>query len=64
MHSHNLANDNAFLKAKNKKKFETTYKVTNFEFPKVYKLFSFMPCVTTLEAVWSRKNYDEHKQVN
>lgn len=25
--------------------------------PKIYKIFGFMPCATTLDAVWQRKHY-------
>lgn len=64
---HNLANDNVFLEhndysdliAKREKR-----KTKPYNFPRVYKLFSFMPCTTTLEAVWTRKNYNEHNQIN
>ena len=63
--AHKLANDNAFLENATKKPRTTTgKKVTTYSFPKVYKLFGFIPCTTTLEAVWSRKNYDEHNQIN
>lgn len=37
----------------NKKKNKTTQDRT----PKIYKLFGFMPCPTTLDAVWARKHY-------
>ena len=62
--THNLANDNTFLESIKKSKPVHDNKIKNYNFPKIYKLFSFMPCVTTLEAIWSRKNYDEHNQVN
>ncbi|MEM8833239.1 MAG: hypothetical protein AAGB32_01745 [Pseudomonadota bacterium] len=31
--------------------------------PKIYKLFGFMPCATTLEAVWERRHYEESNKV-
>jgi len=63
--AHNLANDNTFLEAiAGKKNFKSKRKIKAYQYPKIYKLFSFMPCATTLDAVWSRKNYDEHNQIN
>ena len=62
--AHNLANDNAFLNANKKKKLKTSTKIKSYNMPKIYKLFGFVPCTTTLDALWSRKNYDEHNQIN
>ena len=39
---------------KNNKKKSKTYKDRT---PKIYKLFGFMPCPTTLDAVWARQHY-------
>lgn len=32
--------------------------------PKIYKLFGFMSCATTLEAVWERRHYDDNNKIN
>jgi len=64
--AHKLSNDNTFLESditmsnKNKKNFTPS----NYNMPKIYKLFGFIPCVTTLNSVWTRKNYDEYNQIN
>lgn len=31
--------------------------------PKIYKLFGFMPCATSLEAVWERRHYEDSNRV-
>lgn len=63
--AHKLANDNTFLEAEHKKTLTTkTNRITSYTYPKVYKLFGFIPCTTTLDSVWTRKNYDEHNQIN
>lgn len=31
--------------------------------PKIYKLFGFMSCATTLEAVWERRHYKDNNKV-
>jgi hypothetical protein len=62
--AHNLANDNAFLEAFETKDITSTAWSKPYVFPQVYKLFDFIPCVTTLEAIWSRKNYNEHNQIS
>ncbi|MEM6811326.1 MAG: hypothetical protein AAF549_02555 [Pseudomonadota bacterium] len=55
---YNLANDNdpcdetIKLRLKKKKMPEKSYQL-----PRIYKLFGFMPCATSLEAVWERRNY-------
>ena len=63
---HKLSNDNTFLEHKDLSTLTTKkIKPKNLDtMPKIYKLFGFMPCATTLDAVWARKNYDEHNQVN
>lgn len=61
--AHCLANDNA-------NHINGTDKIKNgipkraYNLPKIYKLFGFMPCATTLEAVWTRKNYEENNKIN
>ena len=63
---HKLSNDNTFLESdikisrSNKKNHDTTA----YNMPKIFKLFGFIPCVTTLNSVWTRKNYDEYNQIN
>ena len=32
--------------------------------PKIYKLFGFMPCATSLEAVWERRHYEDSNKIN
>ena len=68
---YNLANDDepdeAYIEAR-----VTTSSVTNFKktkkvqdrTPKIYKLFGFMPCPTTLDAVWERKHYHNNIILN
>jgi len=59
---YNLANDDkpsddylaARIKNSNVKKLKQK---TIDRTPKIYKLFGFMPCPTTLNAVWERQNY-------
>lgn len=54
---HHLANDNEandkdilhIISISMRQKKEQTL-------PKIYKLFGFMPCATTLEAAWKRRN--------
>ena len=36
----------------------------DLKLPRIYKLFGFMPCATTLEAVWERRHYEESNKVN
>ncbi len=38
--------------------------INNINLPHIYKLFGFMPCATTLEAVWERRNYKDQNKVN
>lgn len=42
----------------------TYKKVKETKLPKIYKLFGFMPCATTLDAVWRRRNYEESNKIN
>lgn len=63
---HNLANDDTFLGYNSHKAFTKKRKigkVKNYNFPKVYKLFQFIPCTTTLESVWTRKNFKNSNKV-
>ena len=63
---HRLSNDNKLLEYSDLSKLakqQKTHKKLN-AMPKVYKVFGFMPCTTTLDSIWARKNYDEHNQVN
>lgn len=63
---HNLANDNdmqkkdfmALLKKRN-----AVSEVKTLNLPKIYKLFGFMPCSTTLEAVWQRRHYEDSNRI-
>lgn len=62
---YNLANDNELddddiitrLKTPKKDK-------TELNLPKIYKLFGFMSCATTLEAVWERRYYSDSNKIN
>lgn len=64
---YNLANDNdleeedyvTYLNVPRPEK-----KLHEFNLPKIYKLFGFMSCATTLDAVWSRRNYEESNKIN
>jgi len=57
---YNLANDNNFFseevikRSKPKRQKKPMHEV---KLPAIYKLFGFMPCATTLEAVWERRHY-------
>lgn len=57
---HNLANDNSiiFINKDSLHRLQKKKKLHNYNLPKIYKLFGFVPCATTLEAIWSRKNYN------
>lgn len=64
---YNLANDNEvdhqdYLTHLNKTK--KTHKPRALNLPKIYKLFGFMSCATSLEAVWSRRHYQENNKIN
>ena len=38
-------------------------KIRALVLPKIYKLFGFMSCATTLEAVWERRHYEDNNKV-
>ncbi len=64
---YNLANDNEidqqeYLEKRNKQPKKE--KPKELRLPKIYKLFGFMSCATSLEAVWSRRHYDENNKIN
>ena len=61
---YNLANDDEpsedYIEERVKNSRVTNFKKTikrQDRTPKIYKLFGFMPCPTTLDAVWERKHY-------
>lgn len=62
---YNLANDNEpdneniITRLQSKK-----IKKRTLNLPKIYKLFGFMSCATTLEAVWERRHYDDKNKIN
>ncbi|MCI5060565.1 MAG: hypothetical protein MRY79_05790 [Alphaproteobacteria bacterium] len=59
---YNLANDNDIPEEeifKHLQQKRTQVKTRDLNLPKIYKLFGFMPCATTLEAVWQRRNRDD-----
>ena len=63
---YNLSNDNEIettdiIKLAEKRKDK---EVRALVLPKIYKLFGFMSCATTLDAVWNRKNYPTTNKVN
>lgn len=64
---YNLANDNELeddqiiTRIHQDKKTSTPPKA--LVLPKIYKLFGFMACATTLEAVWERRNYQDNNKV-
>jgi len=61
---YNLANDNEPNKQHFLPKIKHTQKKQITNLPRIYKLFGFMPCATTLEAVWERRNYQQNNKVN
>jgi len=63
---YNLANDNELEENEIITRLETPYKKEKKELnlPKIYKLFGFMSCATTLEAVWERRHYDDSNKIN
>lgn len=56
---YNLANDNEADSAEALKKIYVKKKKQVSNLPRIYKLFGFMPCATTLEAVWERRHYED-----
>lgn len=67
--SYQLANDNnaAQMSYEDHLKREAgrkkSYNKETKNLPKIYKLFGFMPCATTLEAVWERRHYKDSNRV-
>ena len=61
---YNLANDNDAPKDLCITKIYKKHKVRELNLPKIYKLFGFMPCSTTLEAVWERRHYKNSTKIN
>ena len=63
---HNLANDNNM---QNKDLMVLlcrgggVKKIEPFQLPKIYKLFGFVPCPTTLAAVWQRRHYNDSNRL-
>ena len=45
-------------------KARTKLKQVEARLPKIYKLFGFMPCATSLEAVWERRHYEDSNKIN
>ncbi|NQZ14705.1 MAG: hypothetical protein HRT94_07775 [Alphaproteobacteria bacterium] len=67
---YNLANDDEPSEEDLEKRIEKqtvqplkTKKKPQDRTPKIYKLFGFMPCPTTLDAVWERQHYSTN-QIN
>ncbi len=63
---YNLANDNELEDNDiiTHLKIGKTGKKETLNLPKIYKLFGFMPCATTLEAVWERRHYNDSNKIN
>ena len=61
---YNLANDNELPMEEHltRVNFKCAKQIRNL--PRIYKLFGFMSCATTLEAVWERRNYEYSNKVN
>ncbi len=57
---YNLANDDepedSYIKARAARPVRLK-KAKELNLPKIYKIFGFMPCATTLDAVWQRQHY-------
>jgi len=64
---YNLANDNEpsdeILSATIKKRTKRKLQSKEPRLPRIYKIFGFMPCATSLEAVWERRNYNNHNRI-
>lgn len=62
-----LANDNEAthgdIMARIHKKNKEVSEQKALVLPKIYKLFGFMSCATTLEAVWERRHYQDDNKV-
>ena len=64
---YNLANDNELETDDFVIQLNTPHEVKNVKelaLPKIYKLFGFMSCATTLEAIWKRRHYEENNKIN
>jgi hypothetical protein len=62
---YNLANDNDQDEDEIITRLETPKKEKPMlNLPKIYKLFGFMSCATTLEAVWERRHYEDCNKIN
>ena len=64
---YNLSNDNDLEEEDYIMQLQAPIKdkeITQLNLPKIYKLFGFMSCATTLEAVWKRRNYEESNKIN
>jgi len=63
---YNLANDDEpdedYIQSRVVKPIKNK-KPTELNLPKIYKIFGFMPCATTLDAVWQRKHYSELQDI-
>ncbi|MEM9469903.1 MAG: hypothetical protein AAF988_07050 [Pseudomonadota bacterium] len=61
---YHLANDDLPSEAEVEQKITAVIPVRKkpkSRMPKIYKLFGFMPCPTTLDAVWERQHYHKNK---
>lgn len=61
---YNLANDNEPSTETYITRIQKKKKTEQVRLPRIYKLFGFISCATTLEAVWERRHYDESNKVN
>lgn len=55
-----LSDENIMRKIERQKNKATPQEI---RLPKIYKLFGFMPCATTLEAVWERRHYEDSNRI-
>ncbi len=60
---YNLANDNEPSKEHFIPKIYHNKKSKPLNLPRIYKLFGFMSCATTLEAVWERRHYKDTNKI-
>ena len=63
---HKLANDNEPQQAEYVTYLKDTARrkeMKQLNLPKIYKLFGFISCYTTLDAVWQRKNCEEDSKI-
>jgi hypothetical protein len=66
---YNLANDNNLEQSQiinllDRKKTKNLTGKRDLKLPRIYKLFGFMSCATTLQAVWERRNYEDSNKIN